>query len=188
MKKIFVFLLSVIALAGCNNQCTIVGTVSNSNLNGKKIFLMPLDLSDSLGVDSVVIENNKFQFECHDEMLANIMVDYHYRLGNENLLVITEPGNINVKIGPVSSGGGTPQNDSLQVWKALIINQNSTLKTYQKEYDDFIKKGDTLSAKIMKNEIEKISTQFYSRTKQMTQNLKSGTLYDFLIQQIPNDN
>ena len=48
-------------------------------------------------------------------------------MGNENLLVITEPGETYVTIGPVSSSRGTPQNDSLQVWK------NLTKKYYNKE-------------------------------------------------------
>ena len=68
-----------------------------------------------------------FEFRGTEEKMADIRIERFKRLGNENLLVITEPGETYVTIGPVSSSRGTPQNDSLQVWK------NLTKQYYQKQ-------------------------------------------------------
>ena len=54
---------------------------------------------------------------------AVVSAAYHRDKG-QNLLVVTEPGDIYVTIGPESTGGGTPQNDSLQVWKNLTVASN----------------------------------------------------------------
>ena len=74
MKNFLIILLSLMALASCqnNHKCLIEGTVGNSDLNGKRIFLVPVFHEDSLGVDSVVIQNNRFQFERNEEFLADI--------------------------------------------------------------------------------------------------------------------
>ena len=185
-RFVFVIMLLTLALAACNNRkCLIEGTVSDSNLNGKRIFLVPVFYEDSLGVDSVVIQNNRFQFERDQEFLADIRVDYHYRYNTENLLVVTEPGNIKVSIDVESKGGGTPQNDSLQVWKELLMQRNSDITRLRKEYVNFLNDGDSASAAAAKANIDAIIAKFNDRTRQMAQNLKSGTLYDFLIQRVP---
>ncbi len=189
MKKILIILLSIIALASCqSNTCVIEGTVLNSNLNGKRVFLVPVFYEDSLGVDSVVIKDNKFKFERNEEYLADIRIDYHYRYGTENLLVITEPGNVKVVIDSTSHGGGTPQNDSLQCWKELVMKRFKDLQKYQKEYATYMSLGDTLNATISKKNTEIIMDQFNKRTKKMADNLQSGTLYEFLMQRVPKDN
>jgi hypothetical protein len=150
--------------------------VGNSDLNGKRIFLVPVFHEDSLGVDSVVIQNNRFQFERNEEFLADIRVDYHFRYGTESLLVVTEPGVVKVVIDSVSSGGGTPQNDSLQVWKELMMQRNSD-----------VKKLVVGNPEVAKKDLEDLIAKFNRRTKQMAENLKSGTLYDFLIQRVPKE-
>ena len=178
MKNLLIILLSLMALASCqnNHKCLIEGTVGNSDLNGKRIFLVPVFHEDSLGVDSVVIQNNRFQFERNEEFLADIRVDYHFRYGTESLLVVTEPGVVKVVIDSVSSGGGTPQNDSLQVWKELMMQRNSD-----------VKKLVVGNPEVAKKDLEDLIAKFNRRTKQMAENLKAGTLYDFLIQRVPKE-
>ena len=178
MKNFLIILLSLMALASCHNnhKCLIEGTVGNSDLNGKRIFLVPVFHEDSLGVDSVVIQNNRFQFERNEEFLADIRVDYHFRYGTESLLVVTEPGVVKVVIDSVSSGGGTPQNDSLQVWKELMMQRNAD-----------VKKLVVGNPEVAQKDLEDLIAKFNRRTKQMAENLKSGTLYDFLIQRVPKE-
>ena len=189
MKKLLTILLCLLALASCNtnHKCLIEGTVGNGDLNGKRIFLVPVFYEDSLGVDSVVIKDNKFQFERDQEFLADIRVDYHFRFGTESLLVVTEPGNVKVVIDSVSSGGGTPQNDSLQVWKELMMQRTSNIKKFNKEYVSCMENGDTTNALIAKKNLEDAMAKFTRRTKELAENLKSGTLYDFLIQRVPKE-
>lgn len=129
MKKSFRFLygglaiVMMVVLSGCHSapRCHITGSV-NASLEGKKIYLVPLlGLQNKDHVDSTFIHNHHFSFDKDRTVLAVVRVDYHYRYGLEDMLVITEPGQVRLTIGPVSSCGGTPQNDSLQVWKEEVM-------------------------------------------------------------------
>lgn len=116
-----------LAMAGCQKPattsandglCHIHGTMESNQWDGKRIFLVPMfGPKDSAHVDSLVVQDGKFEFVADTTEMKIIRMDYHYRMGLQELLVISEPGDVNVTIGGVSTGGGTPQNDSLQVWK-----------------------------------------------------------------------
>ena len=121
---------SMMVMAGCKTAtkeiCRIHGTMESSRWDGKKIFLVPMfGLQDAAHVDSVVIKDGKFEFTADTTEMKVIRVDYHYRDGVQDLLVVSEPGDIKVTVGANSISGGTPQNDSLQVWKDQIMKFNS---------------------------------------------------------------
>ena len=129
MKKFILLFYSglvvflILILSGCHSapRCHITGYV-NASLEGKKIYLVPLfGPQDKDHFDSTFIHNHHFSFDKDSTVLAVVRVDYHYRYGLEDMLVITEPGSVKLTIGPVSSCGGTPQNDSLQVWKEEVM-------------------------------------------------------------------
>ncbi len=114
--------ISMGVMAGCKSAekgtCHIHGTMESSRWDGKKIFLVPMfGLQDAAHVDSVVIKDGKFEFTADTVEMKVIRVDYHYRDGVQDLLLVSEPGDVDVTIGANSISGGTPQNDSLQVWK-----------------------------------------------------------------------
>ena len=115
-------LLALLLLSGCRqshqSSCLIKGTMEDHTLDGKTIYLVPLvGPHDAAHVDSTTIENARFQFEGVSTEVKVIRVGYRYREGIEDMLVVSEPGTVNVHIGKLSSCGGTPQNDSLQAWK-----------------------------------------------------------------------
>ena len=127
MKTKFIFILIVvIVFTSCSqsSQYIICGTVTNPALEGAMVFLVPLENATKETIDSVYISNQMFEFRGTEEKIADIRIERFKRFGNENLLVITEPGETFVTIGQVSSGRGTPQNDSLQVWKNLTKQYN----------------------------------------------------------------
>ncbi len=138
MKKIMAVLVlgmltaaSMMVMAGCGKSpakgiCHIHGTMESSRWDGKKIFLVPMfGLQDAAHVDSVVIENGKFEFTADSTEMKVIRIDYHFRDGVQDLLVVSEPGDVSVTIGANSISGGTPQNDSLQVWKDRVMKFNA---------------------------------------------------------------
>ena len=109
-------LVVIILIDSCkiDTTCRIHGTVGIEHLNGKRIFLVPLFGPQTAEyVDSVVIKDGKFEFTTDSAKMFKILVDYHYRAGVQQLLVVGEPGDILVNIDSVSSAGGAPQNDSL---------------------------------------------------------------------------
>ena len=175
MKKIiFSFLAGAVLLASCsqNNGYVIYGTVSNPDLEGAQVFLVPLENATKETVDSVYIHDQMFEFRGTEERVAEIRIEMYKRYGNENLLVVTEPGETFVTIGEVSSGRGTPQNDSLQVWK------NFTKQYYMKV--------SSLRQQGRDDEVKAIRESYVARTRQMALNVgKEKTLGTFLNQRFP---
>lgn len=128
MKKalILLFVLPAFLLSSCGrgDQYRIHGRVTANDLEGLQIFLVPLGHETAEFVDSVHIHDHEFAFRGKEHWMCEIRLDKYHRDKGQNLLVVTEPGDIYVTIGPDSSGGGTPQNDSLQVWKDLTMEHN----------------------------------------------------------------
>ena len=194
MKKFVIVacvcLLSAFCVMGCQrsevlSECKIEGTASGA-LNGKKIYLVPLNgPQDRAHVDSAVIENGKFEFSVDTLMMAVLRVELRARYGYQELLVITESGTVHATIGEVSTAGGTPQNDSLQVWKSLseeyhTKNRPLMMQLQQTSTDDSLKAG---IKSVMKGNYQ----SFKSRSRYMADGLKKGVLYDFLDKMFPKD-
>jgi len=124
MKKHLFLLTAAVAviLSACGrDQYRIHGRVTSNELEGIQVFLVPLGHEEPQNVDSVHIRNHEFSFKGKEHWMCEIRLDKFHRDKGQNLLVVTEPGDIYVTIGPDSSGGGTPQNDSAQVWKNLTV-------------------------------------------------------------------
>ena len=91
--------LATFTLAGCSSstgqadgKCHITGTANNI-LNGKKIFLVPMNRPATMEtVDSVVIKKGTFEFTSDVNEIKVIRVDYHFRSDVQDLLVVSEPG------------------------------------------------------------------------------------------------
>lgn len=114
---------------GCKTQqegrCHIYGKMESGRWDGKKIFLVPMfGMQDAEHVDSVVVRDGKFEFTADTVEMKVIRLDYHFRDGVQDLLVVTEPGEVQVTIGANSTTAGTPQNDSLQAWKDQLMRYN----------------------------------------------------------------
>lgn len=177
MKKTIITLFAASALlASCsqNNEYVIYGTVSNPDLEGAQVFLVPLENATKETIDSVSIKNQMFEFRGTEEKMAEIRIEMYKRYGNENLLVVTEPGETFVTIGPVSSSRGTSQNDSLQVWKNIT-----------KEH--FMQMG-SLVRQDREDEAKALHESYAARTRQMASNVgRESTLGTFLYSRYPEE-
>ena len=139
MKRFLCLLpaLAAVLLFSCGrDQYRIHGRVTSNDLEGIQVFLVPLGQEDAAHVDSVHIHDHTFSFKGDGHRMCEIRLARRHRDKGQNLLVVTEPGDIYVTIGPDSSGGGTPQNDSLQVWKELTMSRN---KLFGQLYDAGLK-------------------------------------------------
>lgn len=175
MKKIiFTLLAGTALLASCSQDkgYVIYGTVSNPDLEGAQVFLVPLENATKETIDSVYIHNQMFEFRGTEEKMVDIRIERYKRYGNENLLVVTEPGETFVTIGQVSSGRGTPQNDSLQVWKNLT-------KQYNMQVSSLRSQG-------RKEEAAALRESYIDRTRSLASNVgKGSTLGVFLNSRFP---
>ena len=175
MKKAFVLTaLLGILLFSCShpNRYRIHGRVTSNELEGVQVFLVPVGHEEPENVDSVVIRNHEFFFKGDKNWMCAIRLDRYHRDKGQNLLVATEPGDIYVTIGPDSSGGGTPMNDSLQVWKDLTIASN-------KEWTDLMNAG-------RKDLADSSRAVYRDRTRQMALALGEDSIVgEFLLNMYP---
>ena len=126
MKSSPLFAVLALLAVSCSSShggFVIHGYVEDPALDGAQVFLVPLKDAVKENIDSVVIKGQKFEFKGTVERMSDIRIERLRRIGTQNLLVVTEPGDIYVTIGKQSSGYGTPQNDSLQAWKQLTENR-----------------------------------------------------------------
>ncbi len=172
MKKGFLFILAgltALLLAACGrDQYRIHGRVTSNELEDMQIFLVPLGHETAEFVDSVHIHNHEFAFKGNRHWMCEIRLGKYHRDKGQNLLVVTEPGDIYVTIGPESSGGGTPMNDSLQVWKDLTIQRN---KTFGRLYDAGLKE-----------QADSVHQAYKERTREIAFNVGEKTILgEFLL-------
>lgn len=124
MKKTLLFIITFSAfwLSACTDKPKYVihGTVPPDRYNGEKIYLVPAEGANWGNVDSTIIQNNSFTFEGDTERVWIVRMPIRLRIGMQEMLVVSEPGEIHVNIGPSSSVDGTPQNRWLQQWKNTI--------------------------------------------------------------------
>ena len=193
MKKLVLFMMSLAVVAmfyGCQqkdpNECRIHGTVVGEQYEGKLVFLVPLKGSATLEtVDSVVIRDGRFEFRADSMKLYKILLDYHFRYGTQSLLVVGEPGDIEVIIDSISHGKGTPLNDSLEKWRLVTEQHNQVFgplnqRIYQENLAGHHEVADSLRAIS-----DSIHLEYKNFTRQMSENLQPGALHDFLKSLFP---
>ena len=134
--SLMISLLTAVLLCSCNNDgYHIRGTVTDPSLEGAIVFLVPVTepvhLPERDNLDSTFITNGHFDFKGTRERMVDVRIEKFKRMNVQNLLLVTEEGEIDVVLGQCSSGGGTPQNDSLQVWKDITENRGRSGLTPQ---------------------------------------------------------
>ena len=193
MKKILLCLTAMAVVAmffSCkqanDGKCHISGTVNGEEYEGKRIFLVPFSgPATAETVDSMEITNGKFHFEPDSMQMYKILLDYHYRMGLQPLIVVGEPGNITVTIDSVSHATGTPQNDSLEQWKMQTEIHNRQYGLMRKNVADLSKRGDTLHANYIKQRADSFHLVYKNYTRQLAKNMEGTTLGNFLKELFP---
>lgn len=183
--------LLTLALTACqqaettDGTCHIYGTVNN-RFEGKKIFLVPMNRPTTAEtVDSTVITDGKFEFTADTCEMKVIRLDYHYRFGVQDLLVVTEPGNLTVTIDSVSSCKGTPQNDSLQAWKERTERFSMECAPFRIEGCNAERAGNTAVAETMKAKVDSIRRAYRKASHEMGESMKDTPLGEFLLGRFP---
>ncbi len=180
-----VMAVGMILLAiACGNDktgvCHIMGTVDDPSLNGKRIFLVPMGDTRREVVDSIEIKDGKFEFSRDTVMMAQILLDYHYRMNTQTLLVVVEPGELQVHIGRVSSASGTPLNDTLQRWKETTEEHNRNYAAFRHQSKELKDKGEKVAAEQLKQQFDSAHLVYKDYTRRIAENVDSTVLGAFL--------
>ena len=186
-KKVLPFYLFTLLLlfGSCqqsnDGKCHIEGTVNGEQYEGKRIFLVPNSGPATMEtVDSMEIKDGKFHFEPDSVQMYKILLDYHYRIGLQPLLIVGEPGTINVTIDSISHATGTPQNDSLEQWKIQTEIHNRQLGMMRKNIVSLNKQGDSLQAKYIQQRADSFHLVYKNYTRQLAKNMEGSVLGNFL--------
>ena len=156
------------------------GTMESALWNGKKIYLVPMfGKVDAAHVDSTIIKNGKFEFSTDICEMKRITVEVAARYGTQDLLVVTEPGDIQVSIGKNSRACGTPENDSLQVWKDQLMRYNTAFYLLSRQ-------GRCLNdTSLLRRKRQEIIGQIAGYTEQMKRRMPPGPFKSFLEKMYP---
>lgn len=167
-----------------NKPCHIHGTLPDSSYNGYRVFLISTETmgkDGNKGVDSVEVQNQQFDFHVDRNEVAIIRMSWKRRFGLEDLLVVVEPGEINVTLDSISSSGGTPMNDSLQAWKELTMQHNQKTNKIRREITRlYYEEKDSAGVIPLKAEIDSLNDIYKDKSKVLVSHLPQGPLKDFL--------
>lgn len=133
MGKWTKIVLLLCILTGCKSESAyrIYGTMSDHSCDSAKIYLVPaVGPQTPETVDSAYIRNGVFYFEGNEERIGILRLGFKYRMNHQELLIVTEPGEIHAFIGEISSASGTPQNEHLQQWKEYRDYSMAEAQTY----------------------------------------------------------
>ena len=192
MKKILLCFMAMAAVTmffsrqqNGSKECTIQGVVKGEQYEGKRIFLVPMyGPKTAEYVDSMEIKDGKFFFAkdfSKDTMqMYKILLDYHYRFGVQPLIIVGEPGTINITIDTISHAVGTPQNDSLEKWKVRTEIHNRELGKMRRYISELKINGDSVQAKYLLQRADSFHLVYKNYTRKLAENMKEGVLHDFL--------
>ena len=167
-------------------ECRIHGTVNGEQYEGKRIFLVPLfGPKTAEYVDSIEIRDGKFEFATDTMQMYKILLDYHYRFGLQPLLVVGEPGDVQVVIDTVSHASGTPLNNALEQWKVRTEMHNHQLGLMRKNIAELRKQGDTVQANYLKQRADSFHLVYKDYTRQLAKESEGSTLGSFLKDLFP---
>lgn len=145
MKK-YSYLLLCLLLVACDmrdKSYVIQGILPNTDYDNEYIYLVPINNPTVETVDSTLVKDGQFCFfgAVDTAEIRIIRTRPILRLTLQELLVVVEPGQIQVELDSVSSCSGTLLNDELQCWKEQKM-KFETEVFYLKSAKDEPAKGD----------------------------------------------
>ena len=186
-RTILVMLLAVV-LTGCkdtawNSVCHIHGVALEEDLEGRTAVLTPV--MGRVAPAEAKIINGKFEMDVRGMGIAKLTQKNAGKGAFEELMVVIESGDLNVRVSYESSANGTPQNDSLQSWKELTTRVRGRLNALDGIAAFARENGDSISAAMYANRKDSLYKDYVIRTHAMADGLGEGSLHDFLYYLYP---
>ena len=177
MSKILIGFIGLLSIVSCTRPEPFIvdGTVPDRTFEGSKIYLVALDGPVSKDVDSTLIRDGRFLFEKKADSLSVkiLRVPAMFPDVIEDLVVITESGNLDVVMSANSRGHGTRLNSILQEWK----NKKHTYDSLQRDLY-FLKNIEGVKQNVTDSLLRRsqaLSSDFMAGVvKLMNENLDSG--------------
>lgn len=169
-RKVFYILLVLLCAVGCKPSATMVirGTAP-IECEGLNVYLVPQPYPKAEQVDSTVIRDGRFEFkvDASQVRMCDITISRKSPVPFQRLLVMIEPGEVEVEIGEVSMGGGTQLNDELAEWKRVLSTAGNRADELRAE---IAKQSDKAVIDSLKAEMEKAYAEAERRTIEIIEN------------------
>ena len=169
-RKVFYILLVLLCAVGCKPSATMVirGTAP-IECEGLNVYLVPQPYPKAEQVDSTVIRDGCFEFkvDASQVRMCDITISRKSPVPFQRLLVMIEPGEVEVEIGEVSMGGGTQLNDELAEWKRVLSTAGNRADELRAE---IAKQSDKAVIDSLKAEMEKAYAEAERRTIEIIEN------------------
>ena len=169
-RKVFYILLVLLCAVGCKPSATMVirGTAP-AECEGLNIYLVPQPFPKAEQVDSTVIRDGRFEFkvDASQVRMCDITISRKSPVPFQRLLVMIEPGEVEVEIGEVSSSRGTPLNDTLNQWKQVMSDAGNRAEVLRQM---IALQSDAAVVDSLKAEMEKAYAEAERRTIEIIEN------------------
>lgn len=133
-KHLSLAAIACIAIASCTTPppvgYTINGTVADSTLNGKTIYLLKDINADEQAIDSTVITNNSYTFTSQ-EPLAEPCIMRVYMGRSGNIVIIDNGVVVNIAAGKEPSDNGGLNDKSSAFMKSITDKRDQLRQTYE---------------------------------------------------------
>ncbi len=175
LSAILFFLLVYSCQSEKESYC-IKGELPTEEYNGEWIYLAPVKNASLKNIDSVRITGKEFTFKGNEESMKIIRMRILLRHKFQELLVVTEPGTIQVVIDSVSSAKGTPKNEDLQNWKEKKMDYDKQQQILLKQ----LRENSSANSNDLQNKQDSLKQDFQLYTIKLLKRQKGSVLGDFL--------
>lgn len=180
MKKIIFFLFTIaMIVTSCAEKeaFTITGTMPNGEYDGQQVYLLKLDSAwnDRVSIDTANIVDKKFIFKGlakQGPSMHYLVLDNAPEYLKNPVMVVVEPGKIEVAMDSITTIKGTPVNNDYQ--------------TYQTQWEEFGKTMMDFQNQAMKDTTnEELFKELRKQAESKREDLKAS-LFDFVKKNIKN--
>jgi peroxiredoxin len=193
MKKIALILLASVALLSCNKDGYEISGTATGIENGKKVFLeIPNELGAMVALDTVSIENGKFNIK--GKLKEGIELAFIKFEENGSIPFILENGSIAITFVKDSvqnsTVGGTKNNDSFQNFndgnKVLTKKAMKFQTDNQAKYMTAMQSQDTAAIESLQNEMKNFQKEMNDASITFVKENKSAFISILLLENILN--
>ena len=117
--------------------------------------------------------NGTFEFKGYKHFVGEIRVKPLARVHIPNVLIVTEPGDIYVGLGPESKVSGTAGNDTLQAWQQATEEINRKIKSLGGIINFAAEAGDKKSRDLFQHKRDSMYNAYVARTRRMAEEVES---------------
>lgn len=187
MKKFSILFIAAISLIACQNKTyKVTGNVADASYEGKNVYVQEMTDTEMITVDTAIVKDGAFTFEgrADSTVLRFIALDETVSSTNPSrVLLVLEPGKIEVKFDSLVTVSGTKLNDDYTSFRKDQQELSKEIRALSQTYQSATMAGtmtDSLDTEITKA-YEKVSEKLENMHVDFIKNNIKNPLGQFLF-------